>query len=174
MKEKVSLYLLAAVKRIGALWVGLLVAVVPLYILRANFHAQEDLAIVEYAVNPAIILLTSAVFLFFLYRHDDRAARMTPKEALLLTLIPTLIHFGICFLTAFTKNLIVISTGCGYRFIHLLVPGLSDEVGELPARLQILASLVVTPIPAVGAYFGCLSARRKRQKESAELRGDTK
>ena len=171
MKEKIALYLLAAIKRIGALWVGLLVSIVPLYVLRGNFHTIEDLAVVEYAVTPAIILLTSVVFLFFLYRRDDYAARLTSAEALRLVLIPTLIHFGVCFLTAFTKNLIVISTGCGYQFVYLLAPDLSREVAELPAGLQILASAVITPIPAIGAFFGCLSARQKRRRESAELHG---
>ena len=93
---------------------------------------------------------------------------MNAKEALLLVLIPTLIHFVFCFITAFTKNLIVISTGMGYYFVHLLEPE-ADSVAELSAGVQILASLVVTSIPAVGVYFGCLSARKKREKEITAL-----
>ena len=173
MKEKIALYLVATVKRIGALWVGCLIAIVPLYILRANIHDLDDRAIVEYAVTPTIILLTAVIFLFFLYRHDDHAAKLTAQEALLLTLIPTFIHFFICFITAFTQNLIVISTGMGYSFVHLLEPD-ADGVAELSAGVQILASAIVTPIPAIGVYLGSLTARRKRRKESAELRGDKK
>ena len=169
MKEKISLYLVATVKRIGALWVGVLVSIVPLYILRSYVHDLDDLAIVEYAVNPAIILLTSAVCMFLLYWRDDHASKLNNKETLLLVFIPTLIHFLICFITAFTKNLIVISTGCGYLFVYLLEPDIGKEVAELPARLQILASLIITPIPAIGVFFGCLAARKKRQKEVAQL-----
>lgn len=168
MKEKISLYLLATVKRIGALWVGFLVSFVPLYILRANIHDLDTLAVVERSTTSAIVLLTSAVLLFFLYRRDDQAAKMNPKETFLLVLIPTLIHFVFCFITAFTKNLIVIPTGMGYYFVHLLEPDASG-VTELSAGVQILASLVVTPIPAVGVFFGCLSARKKRQKEVDDL-----
>lgn len=168
MKEKISLYLVATLKRIGALWVGFLVCIVPLYIIRGNIHDLDDLAIVEYAINPAIILLISALCTFFLYRRDDHAAKMDGKRTLLLVLIPTLIHFLICFIASFTKNSIVIATGCGYQFAHLIEPD-ADGVGELSAGVQILASLVVTPIPAVGVFFGCLSARKKREKEVTEL-----
>ena len=168
MKEKISLYLVATVKRIGALWVGFLVSFIPLYILRGNIHDLDTLAVVERSSTTAIVLFTSAVLLFFLYRRDDHAAKLNSKEALLLVLIPTLIHFVFCFITAFTKNLIVISTGMGYYFVHLLEPE-ADGVAELSARVKILAATVVPILPAVGVFFGCLSARKKRQKEVAEL-----
>ena len=169
MKEKLSLYLVATVKRIGALWVGFLVSLIPLYILRGSIHDPDTLAMVEWSTTTAIVLLTSAVLLFFLYRRDDHAAKLNSKEALLLVLIPTLIHFVFCFITAFTKNLIVLSTGMGYYFAHLLEPEASS-VAELSAGAQILAAVIVPILPAVGAYFGCLSARKKREKEVAELK----
>ena len=168
MKEKPSLYLVATVKRIGALWVGFLVSMIPLYILRGSIHDLDTLAVAERCTTTAIVLLVSAVLLFFLYRRDDHAAKMDGKRTLLLVLIPTLIHFVFCFITAFTKNLIVISTGMGYYFVHLLEPE-ADSVAELSVGAQIIASLIVTPIPAVGVYFGCLSARKKREKEVTEL-----
>lgn len=169
MKEKVSLYLVATVKRIGALWVGFLVSLIPLYILRGSIHDPDTLAMAERSTTTAIVLLTSAVLLFFLYRRDDHAAKLNSKEALLLVLIPTLIHFVFCFITAFTKNLIVLSTGMGYYFAHLLEPEASS-VAELSAGAQILAAVVVPILPAVGVFFGCLSARKKREKEVAELK----
>ena len=169
MKEKLSLYLVATVKRIGALWVGFLVSLIPLYILRGSIHDPDTLAMVERSTTTAIVLLTSAVLLFFLYRRDDHAAKLNSKEALLLVLIPTLIHFVFCFITAFTKNLIVLSTGMGYYFAHLLEPEASS-VAELSAGAQILAAVVVPVLPAVGVFFGCLSARKKREKEVAELK----
>lgn len=169
MKEKISLYLVATVKRIGTLWVGFLVSLIPLYILRGSIHDPDTLAIAERSTTTAIVLLTSAVLLFFLYRRDDHAAKLNSKEALLLVLIPTLIHFVFCFITAFTKNLIVLSTGMGYYFAHLLEPEASS-VAELSAGAQILAAVVVPILPAVGAFFGCLSARKKREKEVAELK----
>ena len=169
MKEKLSLYLVATVKRIGALWVGFLISMIPVYILRGNIHDLDTLAVAERSTTTAIVLLTSAVLLFFLYRRDDHAARQNSKEALLLVLIPTLIHFVFCFITAFTKNLIVISTGMGYYFVHLLEPE-ADGVAELSAGVQILAAVVVPILPAVGAFLGCLSARKKRNREVAELK----
>ncbi len=169
MKEKLSLYLVATVKRIGALWVGFLVSLIPLYILRGSIHDPDTLAMVERSTTTAIVLLTSAVLLFFLYRRDDHAAKLNSKEALLLVLIPTLIHFVFCFITAFTKNLIVLSTGMGYYFAHLLEPEASS-VAELSAGAQILAAVVVPILPAVGVFFGCLSARKQREKEVAELK----
>ena len=168
MKEKISLYLVATIKRIGALWVGFLVSMIPVYILRGNIHDLDTLAMVERSTTTVIVLLTSAVLLFFLYRRDDHAAKLNSKEALLLVLIPTLIHFVFCFITAFTKNLIVISTGMGYYFVHLLEPE-ADGVAELSAGVQILAAAVVPILPAVGVFFGCLSARKKREKEVTEL-----
>ena len=169
MKEKISLYLVATVKRIGALWVGFLVSMIPVYILRGNIHDLDTLAVAERCTTTAIVLLISAVLLFFLYRRDDHAAKLNSKEALLLVLIPTLIHFVFCFITAFTKNLIVISTGMGYYFIHLLEPE-ADGVAELSAGVQILAAVIVPILPAVGVFFGCLSARKKRNREVAELK----
>lgn len=168
MKEKISLYLVATLKRIGALWVGFLVSMIPVYILRGNIHDLDTLAMVERSTTTVIVLLTSALLLFFLYRRDDHASKLDDKETLLLALIPTLIHFVFCFITAFTKNLIVISTGMGYYFVHLLEPEASG-VAELSAGVQILAAVVVPILPAVGVFFGCLSARKKRQKEVAEL-----
>ena len=169
MKEKISLYLVATVKRIGALWVGFLVSMIPLYILRGNIHDLDTLAVAERCTTTAIVLIISAVLLFFLYRRDDHAAKMDSKEALLLVLIPTLIHFVFCFITAFTKNLIVLSTGMGYYFVHLLEPD-ADSVAELSAGVQLIAAIIVPILPAVGAYFGCLSARKRRAKEVSELR----
>ena len=169
MKEKISLYLVATVKRIGALWVGFLVSMIPVYILRGNIHDLDTLAMVERSTTTVIVLLTSAILLLFLYRRDDHAAKLDSKETLLLVLIPTLIHFVFCFITAFTKNLIVISTGMGYYFVHLLEPK-ADGVAELSARVKILAAVIVPILPAVGAYFGCLSARKKRNREVAELK----
>ena len=168
MKEKISLYLVATVKRIGALWVGFLVSMIPMYILRGNIHDLDTLAVAERCTTTAIVLLVSAVLLFFLYRRDDHAAKLDSKETLLLVLIPTLIHFVFCFITAFTKNLIVISTGMGYYFVHLLEPE-ADGVAELSAGVQIIAAVVVPILPAIGVYFGCLSARKKREKEVSEL-----
>ena len=169
MKEKISLYLVATVKRIGALWVGFLVSMIPVYILRGNIHDLDTLAMVERSTTTVIVLLTSAVLLLFLYRRDDHAAKLDSKETLLLVLIPTLIHFLFCFITVFTKNLIVISTGMGYYFVHLLEPE-ADGVAELSARVKILGAAVVPILPAVGVFFGCLSARKKRNREVAELK----
>ena len=169
MKEKLALYLVATVKRIGALWVGFPVSMIPVYILRGNSHDLDTLAVAERCTTTAIVLFVSAVLLFFLYRRDDHAARMNTKEALLPVLIPTLIHFVFCFITAFTKNLIVISTGMGYYFVHLLEPE-ADGVAELSAGVQIIAAVVVPILPAIGVYFGCLSARKKRNRDGSELK----
>ena len=169
MKEKLALYLVATVKRIGALWVGFLVSMIPMYILRGNIHDLDTLAVAERCTTTAIVLLVSAVLLFFLYRRDDHAAKLDSKETLLLVLIPTLIHFVFCFITAFTKNLIVISTGMGYYFVHLLEPE-ADGVAELSARVRVIAAAVVPLLPAVGVYFGCLSARKKRNRDVSELK----
>ena len=76
MKEKLSLYLVATVKRIGALWVGFLVSMIPVYILRGNIHDLDTLAMVERSTTTVIVLLTSAVLLLFLYRRDDHAAKL--------------------------------------------------------------------------------------------------
>ena len=168
MKEKISLYLVATVKRIGALWVGFLISFIPLYIMRGNIHDLDTLAVVEQSSTTAIVLLASAIFLYFLYRRDDHASKLDDKEALLLVLIPTLIHFLFCFITAFTQNLIVLSTGMGYYFVHMLEPE-ADGVAELSSGVQILAAVVVPILPAIGTFFGCLSARKNRQKEVAEL-----
>ena len=58
--------------------------------------------------------------------------------------------------------------GRGYYFVHLLEPE-ADSVAELSAEVQIIAAAVVSLLPAVGVYFGCLSARKKREKEVSEL-----
>ena len=168
MKEKISLYLVATVKRIGALWVGFLVSIIPVYILRGNIHDPDTRAIVEPTVTSVIVILSATLFLFLLYRRDDHASKLNGKDTLMLVLIPTFIHFAFCFITAFTQNLIVLSTGMGYYFVQMLEPEASG-VAELSAGVQILASVVVPILPAVGAFFGCLSARKKRQKEVAEL-----
>ena len=168
MKEKISLYLVATVKRIGALWVGFLVSMVPVYVCRANIYDIDTRNVVEPIVTSVIILLMSVIFLLFLYRIDDHAAKLDNKDVFHLVVVPTLIHLLICVITAFTKNLIVISTGMGYIFINLLEPG-ANGVAELSAGAKILASLVVATIPALGVWLGCLSARKKRQKESAML-----
>ncbi len=168
MKEKISLYLLAIVKRIGALWVGFLVSMIPVYICRANIPDLDTQATVEAIVTSAVVLLSSVVFLFFLYRMDDGAAKLDNKGIILLVAIPTLIHFFVCLITAFTTNLIVISTGMGYYVVHLLEPNASG-VAELSVGAKILASLIVTPIPAIGVYLGCLSAWKRRQRTVEEL-----
>ena len=168
MKEKLSLYLVATVKRIGALWVGFLVSIIPVYVCRASIHDIDAQAIVEPIVTSVVVLLSSVVFLFFLHRMDDVASKLDNKEIALLVVVPTLIHFLICVITAFTKNLIVLSTGMGYIFINLLEPN-AGGVAELSAGAKILASLIVAPIPALGVWLGCISARKKRQKDATEL-----
>ena len=45
----------------------------------------------------------------------------------------------------------------------------ASGVAELSAGVQILAAFVVSVIPAVGVFIGCISARKKRQKDVAEL-----
>lgn len=168
MKEKISLYIVATVKRIGSLWVGFLVSMIPVYICRANIHDIDIQATVEPIVTSAVVLLSSVVFQFFLHRMDDGVAKLDNREIALLVAVPTLIHFLICVITAFTTNFIVLSTGMGYIFINLLEPN-ANGVAELSVGAKILASLIVAPIPALGVWLGCMSSRKKRRRDATEL-----
>lgn len=168
MKERVMSYLLAAVKRIGALWIGFLLAMIPIYACRASIHDINILVVTEPIVTSSVVLLSAAVVLYFLYRGDDRAAKADPKGISGMILMPTLIHALVCVITAFTTNLTVISTGMGYAVLELLEPAASGIAG-LSVGVKLLAAVVVPPIPALGAWLGCLSAQKKRRRQAEEL-----
>lgn len=167
MKEKISLYLVATVKRIGALWVGFLVSLIPLYMLRASIHDLDTRAIVEPLASYLIVVLSAALFLFFFYRRDDDAAKMDNKGIVGLTVIPTAIHLLLCVLICWSKYVYFLLSAA-HAITHLLAPGAHD-ITEQAIWSVLVASLITTPVPAVGVYFGCLSARKKREKEVAEL-----
>lgn len=167
MKEKISLYLVATVKRIGALWVGFLVSLVPLYVLRASIHDLDTRAFVEPLASYLIVVLSAALFLFLLYRRDDDAAKMNHKGIVSITVIPTVIHLLLCVLICWSKYVYFLLSAA-YSITHLLAPGAHD-ITEQAIWSVLVASVMVTPIPAVGVCFGCLSARKKRQKEIEKL-----
>ena len=169
MKEKISLYLVATIKRVGALWIGFLVALIPLYILRGSIHDLNTLAIVESLLNYLIVVMSAALFLFLLYRRDDTAAKLDNEGIVGLTVIPTVIHLLLCVLMCWNKYVYVFLSAA-FSITHLLAPGAHD-ITEQAIWSILVASLIITPIPAVGVFFGCLSARRKRRKEIAELIG---
>lgn len=169
MKEKISLYLVATIKRVGALWIGFLVALIPLYILRGSIHDLNTLAIVESLSNYLIVVMSAALFLFLLYRRDDTAAKLDNEGIVGLTVIPTVIHLLLCVLMCWNKYVYVFLSAA-FSITHLLAPGAHD-ITEQAIWSILVASLIITPIPAVGVFFGCLSARRKRRKEIAELIG---
>lgn len=172
MKEKLSLYLMAAVKRIGALWGGFLISIVPLYVLRGSIHDQDTLAAAEAILNYLLVSLSAALFLFLLYRRDDAAAKLDHKGIVGLTVIPTVIHLLLCVLLCWSKYVYILLSSA-FSITHLLAPGAHD-ITEQAVWSILVASLLVTPIPAAGVYFGCLSARKIRRRESAELRGEQK
>lgn len=169
MKEKISLYLVATIKRVGALWIGFLVALIPLYILRGSIHDLNTLAIVESLSNYLIVVMSAALFLFLLYRRDDTAAKLDNEGIVGSTVIPTVIHLLLCVLMCWNKYVYVFLSAA-FSITHLLAPGAHD-ITEQAIWSILVASLIITPIPAVGVFFGCLSARRKRRKEIAELIG---
>jgi len=167
MKEKISLYLVATIKRVGALWIGFLIALIPLYILRGNIHDPNVLTIVEPLSNYLIVVLSAALFLFLLYRRDDTAAKLDNKGIIGFAVIPTIIHLLLCVLMCWTKYVYVLLSSA-FSITNLLAPGAHD-ITEQATWSILVASLIITPIPAVGVFFGCLSARKKRRKEVAEL-----
>ncbi len=167
MKEKLSLYLVATVKRIGALWVGFLISLIPLYVLRASIHDLDTRALVEPLASFLIVVLYAALFLFFFYRRDDDAAQMDNKGIIGLTIIPTAIHLLLCVLICWSKYVYFLLSAA-FSIANLLAPGAHD-ITEQAIWSILVASAIITPIPAVGVYFGCVSARKKREKEISEL-----
>ena len=167
MKEKFSLYFVATLKRIGALWVGFLFSLIPLNILRANISDVSGRADAEALISFLVVVCISSVFLFLLYRRDDAVAKMDNKSIVELTVAPTIVHFFLCVLICWSKYVYFLLSGA-YSIAQLFAPGASD-INEQAIWSVLLAALIVTPIPAVGVFFGCLSARKKRKKEIEEL-----
>lgn len=170
MKEKISLYLVAVLKRIAALWVGYLVAIVPLYILRGNYHDMATLETLENILLAATASVVSPLLLFFLYRTDDHAARLDSKGVLALAVVPSVIHLLCCVLLCWSKYVYILLSGA-FSFACLLSPG-ADSIVEQPIWSVLVASVIATAIPAIGVYLGCRAAGRKRQKEIAMLHGE--
>ena len=130
---------------------------------------MNTLAIVESLSNYLIVVMSAALFLFLLYRRDDTAAKLDNEGIVGLTVIPTVIHLLLCVLMCWNKYVYVFLSAA-FSITHLLAPGAHD-ITEQAIWSILVASLIITPIPAVGVFFGCLSARRKRRKEIAELIG---
>lgn len=128
MKETISLYLVATVKRINALWVGFLVALAPLYIIRANIHDLDTRTIAEALSNFLIVVLSAALFLFLIYRRDDEVAKLNPKGTIAITVIPTVIHLLLCVLICWSKYVYILLSSA-YSITHLLAPG-ADNITE--------------------------------------------
>lgn len=168
MKEKVSLYAVATLKRIASLWIGYLVAIIPLYVFRANYHDTVTQGTIEAILMVAIVLLTAGVSLFLLYRRDDETAKLDKRGMIGITIIPTILHLLLCVLLCWSKYVYILLSGA-YSLANILAPGAHD-ITEQAIWSVLVASLIVTPILAIGVWLGCLSARRQRKKEQVALR----
>ena len=169
MKHRLSQYIVATLFRIGALWGGFLVSMIPLYIVRGMYVDSSVQETVENLVTLLVLLTTSVVILFFVYRGNDEAAKLDKKGMLSMICIPTAVHLALCILLCWTKYVYIFLSE-GYALARLISPGAHD-ITEQSVWSVLVASLIVTAIPSLGVYLGCLSARRKRKKESAMLHG---
>lgn len=122
----------------------------------------------ENTVSLVIVLVASVLFLFFLYRRDDDAAKLDSKGTVFMTVIPTVIHLLICVLICWNKYVYIFLSEA-YSLAQLLSPDAHD-ITEQPVWSVAVASLLVTPIPAIGVWLGCLSAQKNRRREVAALR----
>lgn len=167
MKNRIVQYLVSTVWRLGSLWAGFLVAMLPLYIVRGAYHDTATKATLENIVTLLFLLVVSVIVMFFVYRSNDEAAKYDTKELIGMLIVPVIIHFVLCAVLCWSKvSYLLLSEG--YAFARLVAPGASD-ITKQPAWSVLVAALVVTPVPSLGVYLGCLSARRKRKKGLAAL-----
>ena len=170
MKYKLSQYIAATLFRIGALWGGFLASMLPLYIIRGMNLDLSIKATVENLVTLVVLLAVSVVILFFIYRGNDQAGKLNNKELISLLWIPTAVHLALCVLLCWSKYAYVFLSE-GYALARLISPGARD-ITEQSAWSVLVASLVVTTVLALGVLLGCLSARKKREKERKALHAD--
>ena len=167
MKHKISQYIAATLFRIGALWGGFLVSMLPLYIVRGMYVDSSVKETVENLVTLLVLLATSVVILFFVYRGNDEAAKLDKKGMLSMICIPTAAHLALCVLLCWSKYVYIFLSE-GYALARLISPGARD-ITEQSVWSVLVASLIVTAIPSLGVLLGCLSARKKREKEHKAL-----
>ena len=167
MKRRILQYLISVAWRIGSLWAGFLVAMIPLYIFRGIYHDMATKATLENIINLLFMLLTSVIVMFFVYRGNDETAKFDKKELIRLLLIPAAIHFVLCALLCWSKFAYLLLSE-GFSLARLLSPDAHD-ITKQPAWSVLVAALIVTPIPSLGVFLGCLSARKKREKERKAL-----
>lgn len=170
MKHKISQYIAATLYRIGALWCGFLISVIPLYIVRGM---NLDISVKDAAENLVtllVLLATAVVILFFVYRGSDEAAKLDKKGLISLLWIPTAVHLGLCVVLCWSKYVYIFLSE-GYALARLLSPGAKD-ITEQSVWSVLVASLIVTAIPSLGVLCGCLAARKKREKECKTLHAD--
>ena len=105
MKKHIGQIFLNVLKIWGATWIGVLVSVIPMYIMRGNGAGSYT----EYLVDGLIGLGVTAIALFYYFiwegRNNNRR-HYTKKEMLLLSVLPTPIWTLFCCL--FAKSAFVI------------------------------------------------------------------
>lgn len=170
MKHKIPQYLVATLYRIGALWGGFLISMIPLYIVRGMHMDISVKDTVENLVTLLVLLATSVVILFFVYRGNDEAAKLDNKDLISLLWIPTVLHLALCVMLCWSKYVYVFLSE-GYALARLISPGAKD-ITEQSVWSVLVASLIVTAIPSIGVLLGSLAARKKREKERKALHAD--
>ena len=107
------------------------------------------------------------VFLFFMYRADDEAAKMERKDMLRSAAIPSVIHILLCTLISWTKYPAYLLGGA-LSLASLLAPD-AHGTEVYPAWAWIVAALIIAPFLAASVFGGCLAAKQKREKEMNRL-----
>lgn len=167
MKEKKFNNFVALVRLVGSLWLGFLISFVPLYIFRGNYHETANKTTYENIITTLISLFCAMVFLFFMYRADDEAAKMERKDMLRSAAIPSVIHILLCTLISWTKYPAYLLGGA-LSLASLLAPD-AHGTEVYPAWAWIVAALIIAPFLAASVFGGCLAAKRKREKEMNRL-----
>ncbi len=155
IKTVMSELLLGALSIYGGSWLGFLVSVIPLYIVRGSYHDMETIKRVESLASAAVALPVVCVFLILLYRRNDNAARADRRtvhiRAAGASILCGLISFGGS--PAFSPS--------GYYLATAIDP---TKYG--PSFLALLITAVLTTLLfSVSIYFGYFLARRKHARE---------
>lgn len=158
----------ALVRLVGALWLGFLVSFIPLYIFRGSYHDAATKTTYENILIASISIFTAMVFLFFLYRGDDEAAKLERGDAIRVSVVPAAIHVLLCTLISWTKYPVYLLGGA-FPIASLLAPEAHGS-DAYPAISWIVAALITAPFLIGSVYGGCFAARCKREKESNRLR----